>query len=188
MKPRHDMNYYKVQATIETLLPSLGIDTETQDEYKDTPRRIANLYYDMLCPEAFEFTTFENTGTDQMIVTDAIDFHSMCSHHFLPFVGVAHIGYIPDERTAGLSKLARAVDYIAAGFWMQEELTTEITDFLTEELEPKGLAVVLQAEHQCMSLRGVKKPGHRTTTSSMNGVFMEKGNEARAEFFALIRR
>src|SRR5687767_6112221 len=137
------------------LLEALGYDT-TDEVLNETPRRVAAAYAQMLTPIEFELTTFPNEGYDEMIVARSIQFHSLCMHHMLPFVGVAHVGYIPDERIVGLSKLARVVEHFARDLQVQERLTEQIAGCLQEHLTPKGVGVVMEAEHMCMSLRGVQ--------------------------------
>jgi GTP cyclohydrolase IA len=176
---------------VRDILDHLGYETSSE-HLKDTPKRVARLWYDQLAVAAkfsrdASFTTFANAeNLSEMVVIGDIDFHSTCAHHVLPFIGKAHIAYIPHERIAGLSKFARVVCSMAKGLWVQESLTWAIANELETRLQPLGLAVVLQAEHLCMSLRGIQKPGHMTTTSDMRGAFIAEGNNARAEFLALI--
>jgi GTP cyclohydrolase I len=138
--------------------------------------------------EEFNFTTFPNKGNDEMIVLAPVPFYTMCAHHTAPFFGKVYMGYIPDERIAGLSKFARTVKYMAKGFWVQEELTTEIAHFLEEKLNPLGVAIVVRAEHLCMAMRGVEQPGVMTTTSCMLGVFGDHTRTAKAEFMQIISK
>jgi GTP cyclohydrolase I len=155
---------------------------------ENTPRRFAEAFRELMgvYDEQSKFTTFES-DCDEMIVIKDISFVTLCAHHLLPFIGRAHVGYIPTGRIAGLSKIARAVRTQARGLWAQEDLTMKIADFLTEALAPRGVAVVMEAEHTCMAIRGVKADGSKTTTSAMRGAFREAGNDARAEFLGLIR-
>lgn len=153
----------------------------------DTPARFVKMLRALTTPEPFEFTCFPNTeGSNEMILQQDISFVSLCNHHVSPFIGKAHVAYIPGDRIVGLSKLARVVRYYAAALQVQERLTTQIADRLEEELEPEGVAVVLQAEHTCMTIRGVKAPGSYTTTSAMRGVFSDHSRTAKAELFQLI--
>lgn len=152
----------------------------------ETPERFLKMLYDMTTREDFNFTTFPATS-DEMVVLSPIPFYTFCAHHVVPFYGNAFIGYVPNEKLAGLSKFARAVKYIAKGFWVQEEMTSAIADFLYEKLEPRGVAVVVQAEHLCMAMRGVQQPGVVTTTSSMRGVFADHSRTAKAEFMSFIQ-
>ena len=138
---------------------ALGVDLDDESR-RDTPRRIARMYDELLTPEPFDATTFPNdAGYDELVVAREIPFHSLCEHHLLPFTGVAHVGYLPGERIIGLSKLARVVDHFARALQVQERLTTQVAGWLQQELQPKGVGVVLEAEHLCMSIRGVQKPG-----------------------------
>ena len=138
-------------------------------------------------PEPFEFTTFD-TEHDEMVVVKDIDFVSLCAHHIVPFVGKAHIGYVPNGNLCGLSKIARTVRHEASTLTVQEDLTASIANILELKLRPQGVAVVLEAEHMCMALRGVKAPGSLTTTSTMRGVFADHTRLARSEFLQLIGR
>ena len=169
------------------LLLALGTDTGSES-LAETPARIARLYAELLSPLPFSATTFPNdAGYDELVVARAIPFHSLCEHHLLPFIGVAHVGYLPGERIIGLSKLARVVDYFARSLQVQERLTSQIADWLQDELDPKGVGVVIEAEHLCMSLRGVAKPGARTVTSALHGLVRDDGR-TRQEFLALTER
>lgn len=167
------------------LLAALGYDL-ADEVLKETPRRVAAGFAQMLTPVDFELTTFPNEGYDELIVARSIPFHSLCMHHLLPFVGVAHVGYIPESRIVGLSKLARVVEHYARGLQVQERLTAQIATCLQEHLSPKGVGVVLEAEHMCMSLRGVQKPGTKTVTSSLHGV-IRNDPRTRQEFLALVQ-
>jgi GTP cyclohydrolase I len=169
------------------LLGALGADVGA-DELRETPRRIADAYRELLTPEPFEATTFANEdGYDELIVARAIPFHSLCMHHLLPFHGVAHVGYLPGERIIGLSKLGRVVELFARDLQIQERLTVQIADWLERELAPKGVGVVLEAEHLCMSLRGVQKLGATTVTSALRGLCREDAR-TRQELLALTTR
>jgi GTP cyclohydrolase I len=141
-----------------------------------------------LTPQPFRATTFANEeGYDELVLVKAIPFHSLCMHHMLPFHGVAHIGYLPDERIVGLSKLARVVELFARDLQVQERLTTQIADWIDDQLAPKGVGVVLEAEHLCMSLRGVQKFGATTVTSALLGQVRDDPR-TRQEFLALTER
>jgi GTP cyclohydrolase I len=169
------------------LLTALGADL-TDESLRDTPARVARLYSELLTPAPFDATTFPNDGGyDELVVARAIPFHSLCEHHLLPFVGVAHVGYLPGERILGLSKLARVVDHFARALQVQERVTTQIAGWLRRELEPKGVGVVIEAEHLCMSLRGVQKPGATTVTSALHGLVRDDPR-TRQEFLALTGR
>jgi GTP cyclohydrolase I len=149
---------------------------------------MVGVYSELLTPVAFEPTTFPNDGGyDELVVARGIPFHSLCEHHLLPFVGVAHVGYLPGERIVGLSKLARVVEFHARSLQVQERLTTQIAEWLRRELSPKGAGVVIEAEHMCMSLRGVQKPGASTVTSALHGSIRDDPR-TRQEFLALTQR
>jgi len=166
------------------LLTALGCDLEAES-VRDTPRRMAGALAELLTPQPFRATTFPNDeGYDELVVARDIPFHSLCEHHLLPFQGVAHVGYLPGRRIVGLSKLARVVDMYARRLQVQERLTTQIAGWLRRELDPRGVGVVLEAEHLCMSLRGVQKPGARTITSALHGVVRDDPR-TRDEFLAL---
>ena len=166
------------------LLVALGADL-TDEGMRDTPRRIATAYAELLTPKPFRATTFANDdGYDELVVARSIPFHSLCMHHLLPFHGVAHIGYLPGERILGLSKFGRVVELFARDLQVQERLTVQIADWLQEHLAPKGVGVVLEAEHLCMSLRGVQKFGARTVTSALHGLIRDDPR-TRQEFLAL---
>ncbi len=168
-------------------LLALGVDLDDESR-RDTPRRMARMYEELLTPEPFDATTFPNdAGYDELVVARDIPFHSLCEHHLLPFSGVAHVGYLPGERIIGLSKLARVVDHFARALQVQERLTTQVAGWLQRELSPKGVGVVLEAEHQCMTIRGVQKPGSTTVTSALHGLVRDD-SRTRAEFLALAAR
>jgi GTP cyclohydrolase IA len=138
-----------------------------------------------LTPRPFTLTTFPNDeGYDELVLARDIPFQSLCQHHLLPFRGVAHVGYIPGERILGLSKLARVVELFARGLQVQERLTQQVADCLETQLKPKGVGVVMEAEHSCMSMRGVKAVGSRTVTSAVHGLLRDDGR-SRQEFFSL---
>jgi GTP cyclohydrolase IA len=171
-------------AAAHDLLLALGIDTDAEG-LRETPRRVAQAFAEMLTPVSFQVTTFPNEeGYDELVVARAIPFHSLCEHHLIPFVGVAHVAYLPGERIVGLSKLARVVEHFARRLQVQERMTVQIADWIEEELSPRGVGVVLDAEHFCMTIRGVQKPGARTTTSALRGRVRED-ERTRAEFLAL---
>jgi GTP cyclohydrolase I len=181
-----EIDHEGVQRAARELLRALGADVEDEG-LEETPRRVAQAYSELLTPRPFRATTFPNEGYDQLIVARAIPFHSLCMHHLLPFHGVAHIGYLPGSSLIGLSKLGRLVELFARDLQIQERLTTQIADWLDEELEPKGVGVVLEAEHLCMSLRGVQKQGAKTVTSALHGLVRDDAR-TRQEFLALTTR
>jgi len=169
------------------LLVALGADL-TDEGLRETPRRMVAAYAELLAPEPFRATSFPNDEDyDELIVVRAIPFHSLCMHHLLPFHGVAHVGYLPGERIVGLSKLGRVVEHYARRLQIQERLTTQIAGWLERELAPKGAGVVVEAEHLCMSLRGVQKLGATTTTSALRGLVRDDAR-TRQEFLALTAR
>ena len=166
------------------LLTALGVDLDS-GSLADTPGRMARAYAELLTPREFRLTTFDNDeGYDELVLARAIPIRSLCEHHLLPFVGVAHVGYLPGERILGLSKLARVVELFAHGPQVQERLTKQIADWLATQLRPKGVGVVIEAEHLCMTLRGVQAVGASTVTSTMLGSLRDDPS-SRAEFFAL---
>jgi GTP cyclohydrolase I len=176
-----------LQQAVGDVLRALGADVAA-DGLRETPRRVAEAYAELLTPPAFRATTFPNEdGYEGLIVAQAIPFHSLCMHHLLPFRGLAHVGYLPGERIIGLSKLARVVELFARDLQIQERLTVQIADWLQAELRPAGVGVVLEAEHMCMSLRGVQQPGARTVTSALRGAIRDD-HQTRQEFLALTTR
>jgi GTP cyclohydrolase I len=169
------------------LLIALGADLD-REGLRETPRRMAAAYLELLTPEPFSMTTFPNDeGYDELVVVRDIPFQSLCMHHVLPFYGVAHVAYLPAERILGLSKLARVVDLFARDLQLQERLTTQIAGWLQQQLQPKGVGVVLEAEHLCMSMRGVQKPGAKTVTSALHGLVRDDPR-TREEFLSLTGR
>jgi GTP cyclohydrolase IA len=182
-----EIDHAAVQQAARELLQALGADVDGEG-LQETPRRMADAYSELLTPQPFRPTTFPNEdGYDQLIVARSIPFHSLCMHHLLPFHGVAHIGYLPGERIIGLSKLGRVVELFARDLQIQERMTTQIAGWLQRELEPKGVGVVLEAEHMCMSLRGVQKLGAKTVTSALHGLVRDDVR-TRHEFLALTTR
>jgi GTP cyclohydrolase I len=174
----------RAEGAARELLLALGADL-TDESLRETPRRMAEAYAELLTPRPFNATTFPNDeGYDELVVARDIRFHSLCEHHLLPFHGVAHVGYLPGERIVGLSKLGRVVDLYARRLQVQERLTTQVARWLGDTLEPRGVGVVIEAEHLCMSLRGVQKPGARTITSALHGVVRDDPR-TRQEFLAL---
>jgi GTP cyclohydrolase I len=166
------------------LLEALGLDTAAE-EIADTPGRMARAYAELFTSRPFAATTFPNDeGYDELVLARAIPLRSVCEHHLLPFAGVAHVGYLPGDRILGLSKLARLVEHFAARPQVQERLTQQIADWLDRELDAQGVGVVLDAEHTCMTLRGVQAVGARTMTSALRGLLRDSPS-SRAEFFAL---
>lgn len=172
------------QAAVRQLLVALGRDPSSA-HLSDTPRRVADAFAELLTPRPFSPTTFPNDeGYDELVLARSIPFHSLCEHHLLPFKGIAHVGYLPGERILGLSKLARIVELFARELQVQERLTQQVADWLHSNLAPKGVGVILEAEHLCMSLRGVRAPGSLTVTSALHGI-LRNDHRSRNEFFAL---
>ena len=183
-EPDRPIDLPAAERAARELLTALGCELEAES-VRDTPRRMAGALAELLTPQPFRATTFPNDeGYDELVVARDIPFHSLCEHHLLPFQGVAHVGYLPGRRIVGLSKLARVVDMYARRLQVQERLTTQIAGWLRRELDPRGVGVVLEAEHLCMSLRGVQKPGARTITSALHGAVRDDPR-TRHEFLAL---
>ena len=179
----------RVRAAVNELLLAIGEDPE-RDGLRDTPRRISDMYAEIFGGLATDPAEYLKVGFevahDEMVLLRNIPFYSMCEHHFLPFHGEAHVGYVPDGRVVGISKLARVVEAFARRPQIQEQLTSQIADTIMEALRPDGVAVVIEAEHLCMTMRGVKKPGSRMITSAMRGTFRQS-SVTRAEFLSLVR-
>ena len=175
------------EKAIADLLSALGI--ELSDEHLlETPARVARAYAQLLTPRPFEMTTFPNDeGYDELVIARSIPFHSLCSHHLLPFFGTAHVAYLPAGRIVGLSKLARVVEHYSRGLQVQERLTQQVADCLQNGLEPKGVGIVLEAEHTCMTLRGAEAHGAKMVTSAMHGA-IRNDPRTRQEFLSLIGR
>jgi GTP cyclohydrolase I len=183
---RGSIDRAEVERASRSLLAALGADLAS-DGLRDTPRRMADTYAELLTPETFSLTTFPNDeGYDELVLATGIPVQSLCEHHLLPFSGVASIGYLPGDRILGLSKLARVLDLFARDLQVQERLTQQVADWLQEHLAPRGVGVVIEAEHQCMTLRGVRARGARTTTSALHGLLREDAR-SRQEFFDLSR-
>jgi GTP cyclohydrolase IA len=168
----------------EAFLSALGLSLDSES-LRATPGRMARAYAEMFAPRPFELTTFPNDeGYDELVLARAIPVQSVCEHHLLPFVGVAHVGYLPGERILGLSKLARVVEMFARRPQVQERLTKQVADWLQTNLAPRGVGVVVEAEHLCMTMRGVRAAGASTVTSAVHGLLRDDAR-SRAEFFAL---
>ncbi|WP_418608042.1 GTP cyclohydrolase I FolE [Georgenia sp. SUBG003] len=175
----------RARSAVGDLLGALGRDTASE-HLAETPRRVADALAELLTPRPFEMTTFPNDeGYDELVLVRDVPFHSLCEHHLLPFHGVAHLAYLPGERIVGLSKLARVLEHFSRDLQVQERLTQQVADLLQDRLEPRGVGVVLEAEHLCMSLRGVAVTGSRTVTSALRGTLREDPR-SRAEFLALV--
>ena len=183
---RQEVNLPAAERAVRDLLLALGRDPYSP-HLADTPRRVAQSFSEMLTPREFDLTTFPNDeGYDELVLARNIPVQSLCEHHMLPFTGVAHVGYLPGERILGLSKLARVVELFARDLQVQERLTVQVANWLQENLLPRGVGVVIEAEHQCMSIRGVRAAGSQTITSSVLGALREDPR-SRQEFFTLTR-
>lgn len=166
-------------------LRALGIDPEASPDLARTPRRFAEAYAELLASEPFDFTTFANSeGYDELVMIRDIPVRSLCEHHLLPFTGVAHVAYLPADRVVGLSKIPRMVEHCARRPQTQERLTVQVADALAARLQPRGIGVVIEATHTCMTLRGARATGSATATSTLRGTLREDAR-SRAEFFAL---
>lgn len=184
------MDKEKIEQGVRLILEGVGEDP-SRDGLLDTPARVARMYEEIFAgmqenPKR-HFEVMFDEGHDGMVIVKDIPFYSMCEHHLVPFFGMAHVAYIPNEdgRICGISKLARVVDVFAKRPQVQERLASQVADTLVECLDPQGVMVVLEAEHMCMSMRGVKKPGAKTVTSVVRGAF-EKSQATRAEAMSLI--
>jgi GTP cyclohydrolase I len=181
---RSSRDLHAAELAAAAFMSALGIDVHAAG-LAETPGRMARAYAELLTPRDFALTTFDNDeGYDELVLGRSIPIRSVCEHHLLPFVGVAHVGYLPGDRILGLSKLARVVELFAHGAQVQERLTRQIADWLDQRLRPRGVGVVIEAEHLCMSLRGVQAVGARTVTSTLLGTLRHDAR-SRAEFFAL---
>jgi len=181
----------KIKTAVASIIKAIGEDPN-REGLADTPERVAEMYAELFegldkDPKE-ELTVDFELGHREMVVLRDIPFYSMCEHHLLPFYGVAHIGYVPNDegRIVGISKLARVVEIIAKRPQLQERMTTQIADAIDEAIKPDGVAVVIQAEHLCMIMRGIKKPGSNVITSAIRGLFRRRA-ASRAEFFSLIQ-
>ena len=166
------------------LLRAIGADLTTP-ELVQTPRRVAASYAELVTPAEVEATLFPNEGYDELVLVRDIPFQSLCMHHLLPFHGEAHVAYLPGDTIVGISKLARVVEAFARDLQLQERMTQQIADWLEQELAPRGVGVVLSAEHMCMTIRGVRKPGARTVTSAVRGALRDDAR-TRQELFSLV--
>ncbi|MFH1772167.1 MAG: GTP cyclohydrolase I FolE [Candidatus Omnitrophota bacterium] len=182
------MDKKKIEKAIKMLLEAFGQDLNRKD-IQDTPKRVSDMYEEILSgqnklPEQ-ELDVVLEQKHDEIILLKNIAIQSICEHHLLPFIGKAHVAYIPDKRITGLSKIARVVDVLSKRLQVQERLTTDIADVIMKKLKPKGVMVIVEAEHLCMSMRGVKKPGTTTITSVVRGVF-RTNPKTRQETLSLI--
>jgi len=187
--PAPEVDLERVERAWRDIIEAIGEDPD-REGLRATPERVARMYTELfeglrIDPESYLEVGFE-VGHEEMVILKDIPFYSVCEHHFMPFHGIAAVGYIPDGRVVGLSKLARLVDAYARRPQIQEQLTGQIADSLMQSLQPDGVAVVIEAEHLCMTQRGVKKPGSRMVTSATRGLF-RKNEVTRAEFLSLVR-
>jgi GTP cyclohydrolase I len=184
------MDKEKIEKAVRMILEAIGEDPD-REGLKETPTRVADMYEEVFAglhrPYEEELTVFHSANHDEMIIVKDIPIYSFCEHHLLPFFGKAHVAYVPSkERITGLSKIARVVDMASRRPQVQERLTTQIADSIMKNLKPQGVLVVIEAEHLCMSMRGIKKPGSLSITSAMRGILREPAS--RAEAFSLIKR
>jgi len=173
----HERNLYELLKVID--------EDPNREGLKETPKRFLKFMTEFCSQPEFNFKTFTNEGMDEMIVMTKIKFSSLCEHHIAPFVGTGVIAYIPDKKIVGLSKLPRTLDYFSRRLQNQERITNQVADFINDKLNPKGVAVILKAEHFCMKVRGAKQHEAMTTTSCMKGAFKED-SKCRAELFSII--
>lgn len=188
VSPAKPIDQERIREAVREILLAIGEDPD-REGLSDTPERVARMYTEMFAglytdPREHVRKTFTQKYDEMVLVRD-IEFSSMCEHHLLPFTGKAHVAYIPNGKVAGLSKLARVVDTLARRPQIQEQMTEQIADLLIEELGAKGVAVIIEASHSCMTIRGVRKPGSMTTTSAMRGIFRENP-KTRSELMSLI--
>jgi GTP cyclohydrolase I len=179
----------RIKAAVREIIAAIG-ENPSREGLVETPRRIAQMYADLFSglyedPRAVLATGFQESHKE-MVVLKNIPFYSLCEHHFLPFHGQAHVGYVPEGRIVGVSKIARAIDILARRPQMQERLTSQIADAIMEGLQPDGAAVVIEAEHLCLSMRGAQKPGTVMVTSAIRGGFRRRG-VTRSEFLSLVQ-
>ena len=184
------MDKERIQNAVREILIAVG-ENPDREGLLETPKRVANMYEEIFAGLTEDpkqhIKLFNEQSNDEMVIVKDIPFYSMCEHHLLPFFGKAHIGYIPsDNKIIGLSKLARIVDNFAKKPQVQERLTSDIADFLNDNLQPKGVAVIMEAEHMCMTMRGIKKPGSKTITTVAKGIYKED-REERKEILSLMR-
>jgi GTP cyclohydrolase I len=184
------MDLKKIEKGVRLILEGIGEDLE-RPGIKDTPQRVARMYEEIFAglktPSEEILNYIEGESHDEMVLLKDIPFYSVCEHHLLPFVGKAHVAYIPSGgKIVGLSELVKAVEILAKRPQVQERLTTQLADLIMERLKPKGAMVIIDAEHLCMSMRGVKKPGSRTVTSAVRGIFRTK-QSTREELLQLIK-
>lgn len=187
LRPAPRIDRRRAEWAVSELLDALGYPAGGEHRAR-TPERVVSALSELLVPAAFLPTTFPNDeGYDELVVARQVPFRSLCEHHMLPFYGHAHVGYLPGDRIVGLSKLARVIEHFAAGLQVQERLTQQAADWLEGQLGARGVGVVVEAEHLCMSLRGVRAMGALTVTSALRGA-LRTDARSRDEFLALTRR
>ena len=184
------MDKERIQNAVREILIAVGEDPD-REGLLETPKRVANMYEEIFAGLTEDpkqhIKLFNEQSNDEMVIVKDIPFYSMCEHHLLPFFGKAHIGYIPsDNKIIGLSKLARIVDNFAKKPQVQERLTSDIADFLNDNLQPKGVAIIMEAEHMCMTMRGARAAGSKTQTSALRGI-MRTDAKTRAEVLSLLK-
>lgn len=184
------MDKERIQNAVREILIAVGEDPD-REGLLETPKRVANMYEEIFAGLTEDpkqhIKLFNEQSNDEIVIVKDIPFYSMCEHHLLPFFGKAHIGYIPsDNKIIGLSKLARIVDNFAKKPQVQERLTSDIADFLNDNLQPKGVAVIMEAEHMCMTMRGARAAGSKTQTSALRGI-MRTDAKTRAEVLSLLK-
>ena len=183
------MDKEKISKGVRLILEGIGEDT-SRDGIKDTPKRVADMYGEIFAgleeSEKDLLRPIKGESHDEMILIKDIPFYSVCEHHLLPFIGKAHIAYVPSGKIVGLSDLAKALEHFAKRPQVQERLTTQLADFIMKKIKPRGTMVVIDADHLCMSMRGIKKPGSRTVTSAVRGIFRSKSS-TREEMLELIK-
>ena len=184
------INKAQITEAVKAIIEAIGEDPD-REGLEGTPRRIADMYAEIFqgvaCDPMQVLSVGFEEGLQEMVLVKDIPFYSMCEHHFLPFYGLAHIAYIPNGRVVGVSKLARVIEILARRPQMQERLASQIADTVFQGLEPRGVAVVIEAEHLCMTMRGIKKAGSKVVTSANRGSF-DTDPAARAEFLSLLQR
>lgn len=184
------MDYKKIEEGVRLIIEGIGED-KNRPGIKDTPKRVAKMFAEIFSGLAASeddlLKPIEGESHDEMVLLKDIPFYSMCEHHLLPFIGKAHIAYIPAGKITGLSEIAKALEHLAKRPQVQERLTAQLADMIMDKLKPRGCMVVIDAEHLCMSMRGIKKPGSRTVTSAVRGIFRTK-QSTREEMLELIQK
>ena len=189
MSGQKNIDSAKIEKAVGEILAAVGEDT-SREGLLDTPKRVAKMYAELLAgtqsdPKEHLKTVFRE-DYDEVVLLKDIPFYSICEHHMMPFIGKAHVAYLPDGQILGVSKLARVVDCFARRLQVQERLTVQVADFLMENLKPKGVAVVIEAAHSCMTIRGARKPGAAMVTSALRGIFI-RDSKSRSEVLGLMR-